>query len=621
MPAAAGTLNHTCMKEHETIILDKAGLQKGLGLRGVFGKWIAGLLYRLLELDEANRLQAKHSELKGADFSAKILEEIGATYEIPQEQLARIPEEGGFITVSNHPYGGIDGLILNAVFGARRPDMKILTTFLLARIPSLQETFIPVDNFSSGGTRSIAGIRSALGHLGEGKPLGLFPAGEVATWQKGAKRTALGKGRIVEDRPWADNIVKLIKKAGMPVIPVYFDGSHSNGFHRLGRIHPRLRSVRLVHEMFNKGGAHVQVRIGQPIPPDEIAGFDIPALGKYLRNRCFALEAQCLEKPVSAEPAAQKPVAEHIPAERVRAQMEALSDKVLFEAGDYRTYLISAADAPDVMQELYRLREETFRAIGEGTGLPLDTDVYDSYYRHMLLWNIPAGEIAGAYRLGFGPEIFAEHGGIDGFYTASLFRFKEKAAEVLPYTVELGRSFIVPKYQREVLTLKLLMGGVCVATANNPETRYFIGPMSISNQVPDFYKSLIVHYILRDFRLPDAERYAEPTHPFEADFLRVDPEGLLQVARNDIDAFDRFLSTLSDGKYRPLPVLARKYINCGARMICFNVDPLFSYSLDGLIFQEYKDFPAATLSSFLRPAPKEVRDKVFLRFRGTLSDE
>ena len=609
------------MKEHKTIILDRAGLQKELGLRGIFGKWTASLLSRILEVDEANRIQDLYSDLEGAEFSAKTLQEIGVSYDIPEEQLSRIPEEGGFITVSNHPYGGVDGLILNAVFGARRPDMKILTTFLLARIPSLKSAFIPVDNFSAGGARSVSGIRAALGHLAEGKPLGLFPAGEVATWQKGEDRTAAGKGKVVEDKPWAENIIKLIRKSGMPVIPVYFDGGHSAGFHRLGRIHPLLRSVRLVHELFNKRGTTVKVRIGQPILPEEIAGLDLPALGKYLRNRCYALEAQCLTASSPAEQSAQEPVAEHIPAERVRAQIEALSDKILFESGDYRTYLVSASDAPDVMQELYRLREETFRAIGEGTGLALDTDVYDTYYRHMLLWNIPAGEIAGAYRLGFGPEIFAEHGGIDGFYTASLFQFREKAAEILPHTVELGRSFIVPKYQREVLTLKLLMAGVCVATARCPGTRYYIGPMSISNAVPDFYKSLIVHYIMRDFKLPDAEKYAAPTHPFRPEFLRVDPEGLLQVARNDIDAFDRFLSILSDGVYRPLPVLARKYINCNARMICFNVDPLFSYSLDGLIFQQFKDFPTATLNAFMRSLPDGARDEVFLHFHGTTTSE
>ena len=568
------------MKEHKTIILDRAGLQKELGLRGIFGKWTASLLYRILEVDEANRIQDLYSNLEGAEFSAKTLQEIGVSYDIPEEQLSRIPAEGGFITVSNHPYGGVDGLILNAVFGARRPDMKILTTFLLARIPSLKSAFIPVDNFSAGGARSVSGIRAALGHLAEGKPLGLFPAGEVATWQKGEDRTAAGKGKVVEDKPWAENIIKLIRKSGMPVIPVYFDGGHSAGFHRLGRIHPLLRSVRLVHELFNKRGTTVKVRIGQPILPEEIAGLDIPALGKYLRNRCYALEAQCLTYSAPAEQSAQEPVAEHIPAERVRAQIEALSDKVLFESGDY-----------------------------------------DTYYRHMLLWNIPAGEIAGAYRLGFGPEIFAEHGGIDGFYTASLFQFREKAAEILPHTVELGRSFIVPKYQREVLTLKLLMAGVCVATARCPGTRYYIGPMSISNAVPDFYKSLIVHYIMRDFKLPDAEKYAAPTHPFRPEFLRVDPEGLLQVARNDIDAFDRFLSILSDGAYRPLPVLARKYINCNARMICFNVDPLFSYSLDGLIFQQFKDFPTATLNAFMRSLPDGARDEVFLHFHGTTTSE
>lgn len=605
------------MSDTKTTVLELDELQKSLGIKGFAGRWIARTAYRILELKEVNRIHKKFSASFGPEFSGHVLEEIAVSYEVPQGQLDRIPKEGGFITVSNHHYGGVDGMILSTVIGSRRPDYKILTTFLLSKIPNLKDSFIGVDNFSSGGSRSISGIRAALGHLGEGKPLGLFPAGEVATWQKGKNKTALRKGKVVEDIPWADNIVKLVRKSGFPVIPVYFDGGNSDSFHRLGRVHPRLRTIRLIHEMFHMRGSVVKVRIGQPIPPAEIASLDIPSLGRYLRSRCYALEAQCLPPREKEAPRAEDPLGEPVPAERIRTEIDGLRDKILFEVGDYRAYLIAAADAPETMQELYRLREETFRAVGEGTGHALDTDVYDAYYQQMLLWHIPNGEIVGAYRIGFGPEIISDHGGVPGFYTSSLVHYGEKAPSMLGCTLELGRSFIVTKYQREVQPLRLLFTGLGVSTLKFPELAYFSGPVSISNEIPLFYKSLITHYLKTHFPLADAGNVARPSHEFVPDYLRVNPDDLLgHLPPGNIEAFDRLLSALSDGKYR-LPVLVRKYFNIGARLVCFDVDPDFSDSLDGHIFLRYADFPPQSLRSFLRGLPEDLQDAVWFKFFGT----
>ena len=387
-------------------------------------------------------------------------------------------------------------------------------------------------------------------------------------------------------------------------------------FHWLGRIHPRLRTLRLIHEVFNKPGTTVKVRIGQPIPASEIAGFDISALGRYLRNRCYALEAQCLPPAAKTESAVLEPLAAPVPAEVVRSEMEGLSGKMLFEVGDYRAYLLSSDEAPETMKELYRLREETFRGVGEGTGKPFDTDAYDAYYKQMILWHIPDGQIAGAYRLGFGPEIMKEHGGVPGFYSATLVRYGEKATPLLSRSLELGRSFIVSKYQRDIHPLRLLLTGLAVCTLKCPEMEYYSGPVSISNDVPHFYKSLITQYLKRDFPFPDADAVATPTHPFTPDFLRVDPDGLLQVPAGSIDLFDRQLAALSDGKYR-LPVLVRKYFSCGARLVCFNVDPDFCDSLDGLIFLRYEDFPQKTIRAILRGLPESLQDEIWMHFYGT----
>ncbi len=599
----------------ERLLIDRKGLQKALGLRGIVGRCAAGLLYRLLGLGYLNRRYPEVADLTGPEFSSAVLDLLGISYELPPGQEGLIPAEGGFLTVSNHHFGGADGLILNAVVGARRKDFKILTTFLLARIVNLQDCFIPVDNFSSGGARSLAGIRTAMQHISAGGSLGFFPAGEVATWQKKGSRTALGGKRVVEDKPWPDNIVKLIKNSGLPVVPVYFDGGNSTLFHILGRIHPMLRTIRLVREMVGKKGSTIKVRIGKPVPAEELAGMEIPEMGRYLRSRCYALEAQCVCPVKQVSGCHLAGLAEPEDPEVVRSQMERLEGKMLFQAGDYKAYLIETSDAPAVMKELYRLREETFRSVGEGTGNPLDTDSYDSYYKHLILWSESNGEIVGSYRLGYGSEIYPSRG-IEGFYTASLISYGPRAASVLPTSLELGRSFVSVKYQREVLPLKLMLTGLTAAVTKDPSVTCCLGTVSISNSMPDFYKSLAVRFLENNYRMSEAELFANPTHPFKPDFLRVDPDDLLRSTGGDIDACDSLLGAVSGGESR-LPCLLRKYFNCGARVSCFNVDPLFCNSLDGMILLNVRDFRAYMLRSLVRPLSKEMQDAVFRHFFGT----
>ena len=602
------------------LLISKEGLLQALGLKGLVGKCVAGALYGILGIGKLNKVYPYVADLQGHEFSEEVLRRFGISYEVPEDQLGNIPSEGGFLTVSNHPFGGADGLILNAIIGPRRKDFKILTTFLLAKVANLTKWFIPVDNFSKGGTKSITGIRTALSHISSGGALGLFPTGEVSTYQKKGRRTAVSGKRVIEDKPWPENITKLIKNSGLPVIPIFFDGTNTKLFHILGKIHPRLRTVRLVHELTCKNGTLVKVRIGKPIPASEIAEMDIPSLGEYLRNRTYALEAQCVSSESNNTVQEMSPIAEPVDPELVRVQMSKLEDKCLFQAGDYKGFLLDATDAPDAMRELYRLREETFRAVGEGTGKPLDTDSFDGHYKHLILWSVPNGEIVGAYRVGYGSKIIPNKGK-EGLYTASLLRFGPGSDKVLAHGMELGRSFVALKYQREVLPLKLMLSGLAVAMATDPESFYCVGTVSISDALPDFYKSLAIYFLERDFRLPDADNFATAPNPFQPDFLRVNPEGLLErIPKGDIDAFDRLLGTLSDGKYR-LPVLLRKYFSCGAKVACFNVDPSFNNSLDGMIVMDKSDFPVPMMRSLTRPFQKETAEMVFLHFYGTPNPE
>ena len=594
--------------ERKEFVLSTEKLQGMLGLKGGFGRWVTRLVMKALEIDKVNATQAKFAQDNAPDFSKHVLEYIGIRYEIPEGEMDRIPSDGGFITVSNHHFGSIDGLILCDSILRKRTDYKLLTTFMLSLVPNLKEGFLPVDNLSGKtDARSVNSIRAALKHIADGGAIGFFPAGEVATYQKGKARTAIGEQPVIEDKPWAPNIIKLIKKSGLPVIPIYFDGTNSRNFHWLGKIHPRIRTVRLIHELFNKKGTFVKVRIGQPILPAEMADMDVDTLGQYLRSRTYALEVKCLpEKKVEQVP--MVPIAPQEDPALVREEIARIHDRILFESGDYRCFLTPAGDIPHTMRELARLREMVFRAVGEGTGTPLDTDVYDKNYKHLILWNIPHDEIAGAYRIGVGKELMELPGGEHNFYTDSLFRFKEKFLPYLPSAIELGRTIILPQYQRDVSTLKLLLSGILTAAVREEGVEYSMGPASISNDLPTFYKSLIYHFMQKNCSMENASSFMVPTHPFKPDYMRVNPDQLLDHCHT-LDDVDRLHSTLSDGEFR-LPVLLRKYVAFGAKLVCFNVDPDFHDSLDAFVLMKFSEIPENSFRAFSRFLTQEEMVKI-----------
>ena len=599
------------MKENEAV-LGPEKLRDMLGLKGALGKLTASIIIKVLEIDKVNKTRPKFAGESAPDFSRDVIKEIGAGYEVPEEQLARIPAEGAFITVSNHPVGSIDGLILCDLVGHRRADYKIMTTYLLSLIPELADCFLPVDNFSGKlDARNISSMRICQETLQAGGCLGFFPAGEVSTYQKAERRTALGARPVIEDIPWSLTIAKLIKRAQVPVIPIYFDAANSPTFHRLGKINPYLRTIRLVHELFNKRGALVKVRIGQPIQPSEYADMDPHTLSTYIRNRTYALEAQCQEEPVAETQTHLQPLAAPVDPALVREEMERVTNRVVFTSGDYRCYLVPSAEIPNTMKELARLREMVFRAVGEGTGLPQDTDQYDTYYRQLILWSISNQEIAGAYRIGVGSELMARPEGARSFYSDSLFHFQEGLTPYLPKAMELGRTIILPQYQRDVTTLKLLMSGILTSIGRIPGMEYTLGPASISNSIPYFYKSLIVHFMLKNCSALDAASMVKPGHPFQPDFLRVNPDSLL-VNCHSLDDLDRLILALSDGQYR-LPVLLRKYVSFGARVVGFNVDPDFSNSLDAFVLQWVHDMPENSFRSMGKMLTPEELDEVRVR--------
>ncbi|MBR0501374.1 MAG: hypothetical protein IJJ72_10350 [Bacteroidales bacterium] len=281
--------------EGKPVLITKKELQEAIKMRGPVGGLVASAAMRIMGLDKANWHYSRCAGGNANDFAARAMKEVGVGYDIKPVQLEYVPREGPFIMLANHHYGGLDGMMTLDLIGHIRPDYRTVSTFLLGKVPEMKPTMFPVNPFTSDGTGArgnLTGIRNALKHIKEGGCLGLFAAGAVATYQPRKERTAWEKG-IVEDCPWPASIVKFIRTCNCPVLPVYFEGGCSERFHRLGRIHPMLRTANLVNETINKQGRSIPMRIGKPVSVEEMNRYGtLEELYGFLRNRIYAMQAE-----------------------------------------------------------------------------------------------------------------------------------------------------------------------------------------------------------------------------------------------------------------------------------------------------------------------------------------
>jgi len=589
-------------------VVTKEDLKKALGLKGFFGTCVAGAAYGFLGLGEINRLFDGAADYQGREFADHLLENMHISIDVVQEQLDNIPKEGGFVVVSNHPFGGIEGVMLLSAIAKVRPDFKIMANFILSHIPNLKECFFAVNPFEKNPEwkSSVGGIKGAIQHIAEGNGLGVFPAGEVSRYHG---------HDYPEDLPWSNSIARIIKNAGVPVIPVFWEGRNSRLFYAVDKIHSMLGTARLTRELANKKGMRFNLQIGKPIQPAEVATYGKPAdLAAYLRSRSYALEANIAEPSVEKKTPKLADIEGPTNLALMQAELDAIREKsFLYSVSGYDCYLADYDDIPNLMHEIARLREETFRAIGEGTGKSLDQDEFDTHFKHLVLWDTTKRQIAGCYRLGIGSEIIPKFG-IKGFYVSTLVKFDEAFTDHLAHTIELGRSFVALEYQKEVLPLMLLLRGLSDVVVRFPDIRHFIGPVSISSWMPKFYQSMIVKYVTEKHPVEaELAHMVTPTTPFHPDFLKVDPDVLMRNNMDSVDKFDKFMFRLSNGTNR-LPTLFKKYLKLNAKFLCFNVDPDFNDTLDALLFLTFTDFPEDEVMPLFRDSSDEEKQIVRKRF-------
>ncbi|WP_420378645.1 GNAT family N-acyltransferase [Gilvibacter sp.] len=591
-------------------VASAVGLKK-FGFLGTFMGWT---LMKILKIDTLNKIYNKHKHLNDLEFVSSLLDEFEIKFEIPEEDLKRIPKNGPFITISNHPLGGIDGILLLKLLLEIRPDFKIIANFLLHRIEPLKPYVMPVNPFEDRKDvkSSVTGFKNAIGHLRDGHALGIFPAGEVSTYKD---------DKLMVDKPWEVAAMKLIQKAEVPVVPIYFHAKNSKLFYRLAKMSDTLRTAKLPSELLTQKERLIKVRIGNPISvKDQQEHESLENFTEFLRRKTYVL-ANPFQKKTLIEsipktlkiPKPPKKIAGPASTEAMAKEVAQLAadDKRLLQSKNYEVFLAQAESIPNILQEIGRLREITFREIGEGTNNSTDLDKFDSYYHHMFLWDNDQQKLVGAYRMGLGSKIFAEYG-IDGFYLQDLFRFEPELYPMMSKSIEMGRAFIIKEYQQKPMPLFLLWKGIVHTTLRFPEHRYLIGGVSISNKFSDFSKSLMIEFMKSNYYDPYVAQYINPKKEYKVKLKDADKDFIFDETEADLNKFDKLIDEVEPGSLR-LPVLIKKYIKQNAKVVAFNVDPLFNNAVDGLMYIRIADLPESTVKPVMEEFQAELEKKYGLR--------
>ena len=540
-----------------------------------------------------DELEASHSEV---DFASKALSKLNVAYHLHGEALETLPASGPAIVVANHPFGGIEGVIMAHLLKGYRDDVKILANGFLKRIPELRDLFIGVDPYAKADsvTRNRHPMREAVRWLLQGGMLVVFPAGDVSRFHP-------GKLRISDDK-WDASLPRLARMTSAPVIPIYFHGRNTLLFHGLGLIHPRVRTLLLARELLNKRNRCFAVTLGRRITLSQLQTYsDDNDAARYLRMHTMMLDKQSRKKqpgPSAGQLETSNIIGPVDPALMSRELSGLTASQLLVDTDSAQVYCARAAEIPNILREIGRLREVTFRAVGEGTGESLDLDAFDDYYRHLFIWNPQKQEIVGAYRLGLSDEILLSHGK-RGFYTSSLFRYSSQFLNSITPAIELGRSFIREEYQRSFSPLMLLWKGIGQFVVRHPQYSRLFGPVSISNDYHSLSQQLLVDFLKSNSFDWQLGRFVRPRNAWKPKnklrpiWKKTELEGIRSV-----EGISELVSVIEQDN-KGMPILLKQYLKLGGRMLGFNVDNNFNDCLDGLVLVDLYDTDPKVLRRYM----------------------
>lgn len=514
------------------------------------------------------------------DIIDSFLSKLDVQYNISDVELKNIPKKGPFVVIANHAFDFIDSLMLIDIFGKVDNSFKIISNIQKSEMKALSQFFIEPGQRRTSGVVTDKLEEEVAKHLAAGKSAALF-LGDFFDMPKGST-----------------TLMELILEAEIPVIPVYFYGSNSRISNIVKLMPPSLRNWAEKKEKNDSNNSVIKLRIGTPIEHRELAEFNSAARAqRYVKAYLYALGSKISVKKLFKmnfkKPTAPETIIDPVPIQDIEAELELLrqNNQLLQQKNNYDIFLGRTELIPNILREIGRLREVTFREVGEGTNQKLDIDNYDLYYDHLFVWDRTERCIIGAYRLGRGKEIITQHG-TSGFYITSLFDIDDPLIPVLEKTLELGRSFVVKKYQQKPLPLFLLWQGILCFLRENKEYQYLMGPVSISNDFTVFSKDLMIAFIRKHYFNNELAQHVHPRKEFVVQTDMDDIEIILE-RRNDLQQLDKFISSI-EPNYLKIPVLLKQYIRQNAKIIAFNVDPLFNNCLDGLMILDLNDVPEDT---------------------------
>ncbi len=532
------------------------------GPRGQLARPLLRTVGRWSRFGQLRDFLRRSAGVRGFDFVAEALAFLETGYSIDSTALARIPASGRLLIVANHPSGALDALALLDAVGRVRRDVRIIANDLLLELEPLRELLLPVRIL--GGRAQRASLEAVEQALAAEQCVIVFPAGEVS-------RLSL---QGIRDGRWNRGFVRFARATQAPVLPVRVLARNSALFYGASAVFKPAGTALLAREMFARRGRPLRLQVGQPM---RLAEDQEPAQQlQAVRDALYTLGHERQQPEQEAAGTGPEPLAAPLPAELICAELAAAT--VLGQTGDGKQILLAqcGADSP-LLLELGRLRELTFREVGEGTGRSRDLDSYDPHYQHIVVWDAPEQRIAGAYRVMRGAHALARSG-LPGLYTAGLFRYSDDAITRIAEGLELGRSFVVPAYWGS-RSLDYLWQGIGAYLRCQPGIRYLFGAVSISAALPLAAREQLVAYYQRYYGA--GHGLAESNRPFQ--YFAAPP------CFGDLDAAAAFevLKANLAALGTSVPTLYRQYIDLcepgGARFLAFGVDPDFSDAIDGLI--------------------------------------
>lgn len=536
-------------------------------IKGAISKFADSVVHQ----EEINSFLNKHSHLGSFEFIDEGLEHFNFNYLVSDKDMENIPSSGRVIIVANHPLGGLDALSLIKLLSKVRKDIKVIANDFLEAFEPVKPLLININNFQARQKKEA--IEQVYEALDNEMAVVVFPSGEVS------RASTTG----IRDKKWHKGFLKFAHRSNSPILPIFIGGKNSKTFYSVSAINKKLSALLLSNEMFKQRDKTIEILVGEIIPNENIIpkGILQDKLMELYKKQVYNL------KTGKSFFITQKAIAH--PEDRRDIKRELKASQLLGNTKDgKKIYLYSSQDKNSIIiNEIGRLREFSFRKVGEGINKKRDIDKYDRYYKHIILWDDEDLEIVGAYRIAECKSVIKEYG-VDALYTTTLFDYNKKFEIYRDDSIELGRSFVQPKYWGS-RALDYLWYGIGAYLKNNPEIKYMYGPVSLSAAYSKVAKDMILYFYNENFGDRDHLVDAKLAYNFQTD------ETLISNLKSEFNAkeykenFKTLKRTLSSVE-ASVPTLYKQYADLcedgGIRFCAYNIDSDFSNCIDSFIVVE-----------------------------------